>query len=234
MLEEFTQREDWHRMQSELNARGVAVCARVLQPHSCTELIGLYAGAQRFRSKVVMARHGFGDGEYQYFNYPLPPVVQRLREVFYRALVPVGNDWAKRLKFDVQFPAELDDMLRRCHAGGQQQPTPLLLQYRAGGYNCLHQDLYGSHVFPLQVAILLSKPGCDFTGGEFVVTEQRPRMQSRVEVVDVNQGDAVIFAVNERPKRGTRGEYRVKHRHGVSKIRSGERYALGIIFHDAA
>jgi len=180
-----------------------------------------------------MARHGFGQGEYRYFAYPLPAIVQRLREAFYPRLVPIANCWHERMGLVPRFPADHTTFLARCHAAGQARPTPLLLRYGVGDYNCLHQDLYGEHVFPLQVAILLSDPACDFEGGEFVLTEQRPRMQSRAEVVPLGKGDAVVFAVNSRPHRGSRGDYRVAMRHGVSKIRAGRRHTLGIIFHDA-
>ena len=181
-----------------------------------------------------MARHGFGKGEYRYFSYPLPMLVQELRTAIYPLLVPIANAWNERMGIDVRFPNSHQAFLDRCHAAGQKRPTPLLLQYGAGDYNCLHQDLYGEHVFPLQVAILLSEPGTDFRGGEFVLTEQRPRMQSRPEVVPLTKGDAVMFAVNQRPHKGTRGDYRVALRHGVSKLREGHRHTLGIIFHDAA
>ena len=186
-----------------------------------------------FRSRVVMQRHGYGRGEYRYFSYPLPGIVAGLRTACYPRLAPIANRWNETMKIDVRFPAEHGEFIQRCHAAGQLRPTPLLLQYGADDYNCLHQDLYGEHVFPLQVAILLSEPGRDFAGGEFVLTEQRPRMQSRPQVVPLRQGDAVVFAVHHRPVQGTRGFYRVNMRHGVSRIRSGHRHTLGIIFHDA-
>jgi len=181
-----------------------------------------------------MARHGFGQGEYQYFNYPLPDLVQQLRTALYPLLVPIANRWNEAMGMAMRYPPEHAEFLARCHAAGQTRPTPLLLQYGEGDYNCLHQDLYGEHVFPLQVAVLLSKPATDFTGGEFVLTEQRPRMQTRAAVVPLSKGDAVVFAVNSRPVHGTRGDYRVKLRHGVSKIIEGHRHTLGIIFHDAS
>jgi hypothetical protein len=193
----------------------------------------MYDEDARFRSTVVMARHGFGRGEYRYFAYPLPQRLQELRSALYGPLAAIANRWTHALGQDLRYPDQLDDFLARCHAAGQLRPTPLILRYRAGDYNCLHQDLYGEQVFPLQVAVLLSRPGADFSGGEFVLTEQRPRMQSRVEVVPLEQGDAVVFAVNQRPVQGTRGPYRVAMRHGVSRLRSGERFTLGIIFHDA-
>jgi hypothetical protein len=201
----------------------------------CTALAGLYhhAGPPLFRSRVVMQRHGFGLGEYQYFDYPLPEAVAGLRAALYPHLQPIANHWNAAMGIDVRYPAQHADFQARCHAAGQLRPTPLLLQYGPGDYNCLHQDLYGEHVFPLQVAILLSEPGRDFTGGEFVLTEQRPRMQSRAEVVPLRQGDAVAFAVHHRPVQGTRGTYRVNLRHGVSRVRSGQRHTVGIIFHDA-
>jgi hypothetical protein len=193
----------------------------------------LYARATGFRSRVVMSRHGFGRGEYQYFAYPLPDLVQALRTSLYPALVPIANAWHERMGLDVRFPPTHAEFIERCRHAGQARPTPLLLQYVAGDYNCLHQDLYGEHVFPLQITVLLSKPADDFEGGEFVLTEQRPRMQTRVEVVPLTQGDGLVFAVNSRPVQGTRGDYRVHLRHGVSTMRKGHRHALGIIFHDA-
>ncbi len=225
---------DWQVIGDDLHARGCALVERLLAPTECRALAALYADDQQFRSRVVMERHGFGRGEYRYFTYPLPDIVAGLRAAFYPQLVPIANQWNAAMGIDVRFPDAHADFLARCHAAGQVRPTPLLLQYRADDYNCLHQDLYGEHVFPLQIAILLSAPGDDFTGGEFVLTEQRPRMQSRVEVVPLQQGDAVIFAVHHRPVQGTRGAYRVNLRHGVSRIRSGQRHTLGVIFHDAA
>lgn len=212
-----------------LDDAGFAVLPNALTSEQCDSLIALYTHPQLFRSRVVMARHNFGRGEYQYFAYPLPDLVSRLRASLYEELVPIANRWT-----DANYPATHDAYLKRCHAAGQTRPTPLLLRYEAGDYNCLHRDLYGENVFPLQVAFLLSEPERDFTGGEFVLTEQRPRMQSRVEVVPLRKGDAVVFAVNQRPVQGTRGTYRVAMRHGVSRIRSGLRYTMGIIFHDAA
>lgn len=217
----------------ELQLHGRAVLPRLLSPHECLAMSGLYPQAGHFRSRVVMARHSFGRGEYQYFSYPLPPLLQRLRTTLYPQLVDVANRWNEAMGLDVRYPPDHAQFLARCHAAGQTRPTPLLLQYAEGDYNCLHQDLYGAHVFPLQVAVLLSAPGEDFTGGEFVLTEQRPRMQSRAEVVPLRQGDAVVFAVHHRPVQGSRGFYRVNMRHGVSTVRSGHRHTLGVIFHDA-
>ena len=225
---------DWQVIGDELSARGCAPIERLLAPADCRALADLYADDRHFRSRVVMERHGFGRGEYRYFAYPLPAMVAELRAAFYPQLAPIANRWHEAMGIDVRFPDAHADFLARCHAAGQVRPTPLLLQYGADDYNCLHQDLYGEHVFPLQVAILLSAPGADFTGGEFVLTEQRPRMQSRVEVVPLQQGDAVIFAVHHRPVQGTRGAYRVNLRHGVSRVRNGQRHTLGVIFHDAA
>jgi len=225
---------DWTRLAADLDRYGVASIHALLQPDACRSLVALYGDDACFRSRVVMARHGFGSGEYKYFAYPLPASLQELRTMFYPPLAQIANRWNQAMGIDVRYPQTHAAYLERCHAAGQTRPTPLLLQYRAGDYNCLHQDLYGEHVFPLQMAILLSRPGEDFTGGEFVLTEQRPRMQSRVEVVPLQQGDAVVFAVHQRPVQGTRGTYRVTMRHGVSRIRSGHRHMLGIIFHDAA
>ena len=224
---------DWQRVAGDLDDAGCAVVPGLLTPADCARYAAGYASPQLFRSRVVMERHGFGRGEYQYFAYPLPPALAALRGALYAPLAAIANRWHEALGIDARFPAYHDDFIARCHAAGQQRPTPLLLQYREGDYNCLHQDLYGEHVFPLQVAVLLSRPGDDFTGGEFVLTEQRPRMQSRVEVVPLRQGDAVIFPVNLRPVNGARGAYRVTMRHGVSRLRSGLRHTLGIIFHDA-
>jgi hypothetical protein len=224
---------DWARIGADLDAQGWALTGPLLTPDKCAEVADFYADDARFRSRVVMARHGYGQGEYRYFAYPLPDPVQRLREGLYPPLADVANHWADRLGETRRFPATLEGMLARCHEAGQLRPTPLLLTYGAGDYNCLHQDLYGEHVFPLQVAVLLSEPGRDFTGGEFVLTEQRPRMQSRAEVVPLTQGDAVLFPVHHRPVQGGRGTYRVNLRHGVSRLRSGRRHTLGVIFHDA-
>ena len=224
---------DWTRIAGELDGHGAAIIDGLLAPDECRDLIAMYPDDAAFRSKVVMARHGFGRGEYKYFAYPLPPLIGELRAAIYPQLAPIANRWAVDLGTDVRFPDTHADFLARCHAAGQVRPTPLLLAYEAGDYNCLHQDLYGEHVFPLQVAILLSEPGRDFTGGEFVITEQRPRMQSRPMVVPLTRGDAVVFAVHHRPVQGTRGVYRVQLRHGVSQIRAGRRFTTGIIFHDA-
>ena len=225
---------DWMRIGERLDEDGYAVVEGLLDAADCASLAGLYDASGPFRSRVVMARHGFGRGEYQYFAYPLPAIVEELRSRLYRPLVAVANRWTEALAVASRFPSEHAEYLERCHAAGQRQPTPLLLRYGVGDYNRLHQDLYGEHVFPLQVTVLLSQPGRDFSGGEFVLTEQRPRMQSRAEVVPLAQGDAVVFAVNDRPARGSRGVYRVRMRHGVSTLRSGRRLTLGIIFHDAA
>jgi uncharacterized protein len=223
----------WGSVSQQLDAHGSALIDQFITPAECGALAALYSFEDKFRSRVVMARHGFGRGEYKYFCYPLPDIVADLRSAFYPQLAPIANRWNAAMGLAVRYPEEHADYLARCHAAGQVRPTPLLLQYGADDYNCLHQDLYGEHVFPLQVAILLSAPGRDFTGGEFVLTEQRPRMQSRPEVVSLGQGDAVIFAVAHRPVQGTRGVYRVNLRHGVSRIRSGHRHTLGVIFHDA-
>jgi uncharacterized protein len=224
---------DWTQATAELDARGCAVLKRLLSPEQCRALAALYPDDGRFRSRIVMGRHGFGRGEYKYFSYPLPDLIAELRPALYARLHAVANRWNEAMGIDIRYPDRHEAFLQRCHAAGQTRPTPLLLQYQADDYNCLHQDLYGEHVFPLQVAILLSEPGRDFTGGEFVLTEQRPRMQSRPEVVPLAQGDAVAFAVHVRPVQGTRGFYRVNLRHGVSRVRSGHRHTLGVIFHDA-
>jgi uncharacterized protein len=224
---------DWPAVSRELDERGYAVLEGLLMRAECQRLARSYDEAAWFRSTVVMARHGFGRGEYRYFAYPLPDLVAALRAAFYPALASIANRWNERLRVAARFPAQHEAFLARCHAAGQTRPTPLLLRYRSGDFNCLHQDLYGEQVFPLQLAILLSQPGEDFTGGEFILAEQRPRRQSRAEVVPLRQGDAVIFAVNHRPVCGTRGAYKVKLRHGVSRLRSGNRHTLGVIFHDA-
>jgi hypothetical protein len=224
---------DWFDVEAELNGYGCAMLRNLLSAQECDALTTLYPCDDLYRSRVVMARHGFGRGEYKYFAYPLPQRVAELRAALYPRLAPVANRWNEAMNIDVRYPAAHDEFIARCHAAGQMRPTPLMLQYATDDYNCLHQDLYGEHVFPLQVAILLSEPGEDFTGGEFVMTEQRPRMQSRTEVVPLGKGDAVVFAVHHRPVQGTRGVYRVNLRHGVSRLRSGHRHTLGVIFHDA-
>jgi uncharacterized protein len=225
---------DWEQVAVDLDAQGHALIENLISPEECTGLAALYPDRDRFRSRVVMERRGFGHGEYKYFDYPLPDLVGRLRTAIYPRLAPVANRWYEAMRLAVRFPGSHAEFLRRCHAAGQRRPTPLLLQYAAGDYNRLHQDLYGEHVFPLQLTVLLSQAGRDFTGGEFVMTEQRPRMQSKPTVVSLGQGDAVVFAVHHRPVRGTRGFHRTNMRHGVSRVRSGHRHALGIIFHDAA
>jgi hypothetical protein len=225
---------DWERVSKELDAQGCAALEGLLTQEECAALAAMYPLERLFRSRVVMERHGFGRGEYRYFSYPLPDLVAGLRTSIYPHLVPIANRWNTAMGSDLRYPAQHAEFIARCHAAGQVRPTPLLLQYGVGDYNCLHQDLYGEHVFPLQVTVLLSEPGCDFAGGEFVLTEQRPRMQSRPEVVPLRQGDAVVFAVHHRPVQGTRGVYRVNLRHGVSRLRSGQRHTLGLIFHDAS
>jgi uncharacterized protein len=224
---------DWERISQELDAQGCGILEGILNREECRALSELYPKDGHFRSRVVMGRHGFGRGEYKYFSYPLPAIVEGLRTVIYPRLAPIANRWNTAMGTDVRYPEMHADFIRRCHDAGQVRPTPLLLQYGEGDYNCLHQDLYGEHVFPIQVAVLLSEPGEEFMGGEFVLTEQRPRMQSRPEVVPLRRGDAVAFAVHHRPVQGTRGTYRVNLRHGVSRLRSGHRHTLGIIFHDA-
>jgi uncharacterized protein len=224
---------DWPAIATDLDAQGWAVLPALLPAKVCSAIARRYHHDDDFRSHVVMQRHGFGRGEYKYFSYPLPSVVEELRKALYTRLAPIANQWHETMGMETRFPADHAAFIERCHAAGQTRPTPLLLQYGKDDYNCLHQDLYGTHVFPLQVAILLSQPGEDFDGGEFVLTEQRPRMQSRVAVVPLKKGDAVVFAVNSRPVQGARGPYRVNLRHGVSKLRSGHRHTLGIIFHDA-
>jgi uncharacterized protein len=232
-VEERLQTLDWESAWQDLDAQGSAIVERILSPDECRTLAALYRNNDLFRSQVVMARHGFGRGEYKYFKYPLPDLVARMRTAVYPHLVPIANRWNGSMGIGVRYPEKHAEFIERCHQAGQTKPTPLLLQYGADDYNCLHQDLYGEHVFPLQFAILLSEPNRDFTGGEFVMTEQRPRMQSRPIVVPLRQGDGVMFAVHHRPVQGTRGVYRVNLRHGVSRIRSGHRHTLGIIFHDA-
>jgi hypothetical protein len=226
-------RIDWPRFADDLSARGSAVIERILSPEDCEALAALYPDDKRFRSRVIMARHGFGKGEYKYFAYPLPPVIAGLRTALYPRLAPIANAWNESMGLATRYPARHEDFLALCHEAGQKRPTPLLLRYEEGDFNCLHQDLYGELAFPLQATILLSAPARDFTGGEFVITEQRPRMQSRAEVVPLAQGDMVVFAVHHRPVAGTRGAYRVNLRHGVSRLRSGRRHTVGLIFHDA-
>jgi hypothetical protein len=236
VIADATQRvggHDWQALTSELHAHGCAVIEKLLSREECETFAALYPHEEHFRSHIVMARHGFGKGEYRYFRYPLPGLLDGLRTALYARLAPVANQWNERMGDKVRYPGEHLDYLRLCHDAGQKRPTPLLLQYGPGDFNALHQDLYGDLAFPIQVAVLLSEPGRDFTGGEFVLTEQRPRMQSRAEVVPLRQGDAVAFAVHNRPVQGTRGNYRVNLRHGVSRLRSGHRHTLGIIFHDA-
>jgi hypothetical protein len=224
---------DWTQAAADLDAQDCAVLKGLLSPEECAAITALYPDDTNFRSRIVMGRPGFGRGEYKYFAYPLPDLIAQLRPLLYARLCAVANRWNETMGIDIRYPDRHEAFLKRCHDAGQTRPTPLLLQYGAGDYNCLHQDLYGEHVFPLQVAILLSEPGRDFAGGEFVLTEQRPRMQSRPEVVPLAQGDAVAFAVHHRPVQGTRGFYRVNLRHGVSRIRSGHRHTIGVIFHDA-
>jgi hypothetical protein len=225
---------DWTQATADLDTQGCAVLKGLLSPDECAALAALYPDDKNFRSRIVMGRHGFGRGEYKYFAYPLPPLVAGLREAVYAPLAAIANRWHRALGVEVDFPPAHAAFLERCHAAGQTLPTPLVLAYAAGDYNCLHQDLYGEHVFPLQVATLLSEPGRDFEGGELVLTEQRPRMQSRVEVVPLGRGDAAVFPVRHRPVQGTRGVYRVTMRHGVSRVRRGHRHTLGVILHDAA
>jgi len=224
---------EWDRIAEELNANGIALTGPLLTEQQCRELRASYPEDRLFRSHIVMARHGFGQGEYKYFARPLPKTVETLRRAFYPRLAPTANEWHGRMGVDARFPDDFDEFLELCHRDGQQRPTPLLLKYGPGDYNCLHQDIYGKHVFPMQLVVLLSDAGKDFTGGEFVMTEQRPRMQSRVEVAPLKLGEGALFAVCDRPRQGSRGDYRAKMRHGVSRIRSGERYTLGVIFHDA-
>jgi hypothetical protein len=224
---------DWDSMSAALESQGWAVLPHLLSPVECAQVLQSYEREEQFRSRVIMARHGFGRGEYKYFRYPLPPLIEQLRRQLYPRLSELANTWNARMGIDMHFPGEHEEFLQCCRQAGQTLPTPLLLKYGPGDYNCLHQDLYGEQVFPLQVAMLLSEPGRDFAGGEFVLTEQRPRMQTRASVAPLRQGDALVFAVRQRPVRGTRGDYRVNQRHGVSRLLRGERFALGIIFHDA-
>jgi uncharacterized protein len=224
---------DWPGIDASLDAEGFATIEGLLSPDECRTLADGYGNDRLFRSRVVMARHGFGKGEYKYFGYPLPAIVAELRTALYPHLAPIANRWNQAMGIETRYPTDHGGFLERCHNAGQTRPTPLLLQYGPGDYNCLHQDLYGEHVFPLQATVLLSEPGIDFTGGEFVITEQRPRMQSRAAMVPLRRGDAVVFAVHHRPVRGSRGSYRVMLRHGVSRLRTGTRHTIGIIFHDA-
>lgn len=233
-IEERIEAINWSSIETSLDTYGCAMAGPLLTPSECVALAELYPQDAPFRSHIWMARHGFGRGEYKYFSYPLPEVIAGLRPALYHRLAPVANRWFVNMKIEGSFPSEHAAFLKRCHDAGQTRPTPLLLQYGEGDYNCLHQDLYGATVFPIQVAILLSRPGVDFEGGEFVLVEQRPRMQSRAEVVPLQQGWGVIFAVSQRPVTGTKGTYRVNMRHGVSRLRSGTRHTLGVIFHDAA
>ncbi len=233
ILERRVNALDWAQIANDLDRDGLALTGRLISDAVCDTLSALYDTDESFRSRVVMARHGFGSGEYKYFSYPLPQTIDALRLALYKQLAPIANSWMKAMGAAHRYPDTLEEMLARCHETGQSRPTPLLLKYGPGDYNCLHQDLYGEQAFPIQIVILLSAPGEDFVGGEFVLTEQRPRMQSRAEVVPLMKGHGALFAVNERPKEGKRGYYRVKMRHGVSRLRSGERYTAGIIFHDA-
>jgi len=224
---------DWERIERDLDGRGFAVIERLLAPDACEALAALYGDDGLFRKHVIMAQHGYGRGEYKYFAYPLPALIAALRTAAYPRLAQLANRWNAEMNVEVRYPVDHDAFLKRCHDAGQVRPTPLLLRYGPGDFNCLHQDLYGEHVFPLQMAVLLSEPGREFTGGEFILTEQRPRMQSRARVVPLRQGDAVIFPVRHRPVKGPRGFYRLNVKHGVSELRTGQRYTLGIIFHDA-
>jgi uncharacterized protein len=232
-IRDRVERLDWTGIAAELDAEGRAVITRLLTAEQCVSLAASYRTDELFRSKVIMARHGFGRGEYKYFAYPLPETVAALRTALYAKLATIANRWNEAMGITVRYPDQHAAYLKRCHGAEQSKPTPLLLKYEAGDYNCLHQDLYGELVFPLQVAVLLSRPGEDFSGGEFVLTEQRPRLQSRADVVPLRQGDAVVFPVHQRPVHGSRGHYRVTMRHGVSRLRAGHRHTLGIIFHDA-
>jgi len=233
-LEEQVEALDWSRIGEDLDAFGFATTGALLSTEACHALAASYDEDTAFRSHVIMRRHGFGEGEYKYFAYPLPDPIEQLRQAIYPQLAPIASRWMAAMGMPHHYPETLDAFLAQCHQAGQRRPTPLLLKYQAGDYNCLHQDLYGEQFFPIQVAILLSEPETGFEGGEFVLTEQRPRMQSRAEVVPLAQGEGVLFAVSERPRQGTRGTYRVKMRHGVSRVRRGHRYTTGIIFHDAA
>jgi hypothetical protein len=233
IIETRVESYDWAGVATHLDAYGWTIFRNFLAPDECETIARLYADDWHFRSHVVMARHGFGRGEYKYFSYPLPEIIARLRTAMYPRLAPIANRWNESVGLEVRYPDAHADFITRCHKAGQTRPTPLLLQYAEGDYNALHQDLYGEHVFPLQAAFLLSEPERDFTGGEFVLTEQRPRMQSRAEVIPLRQGDGVVFAVHTRPAQGRRGTYRVNLRHGVSRLRSGHRHTLGVIFHDA-
>ena len=232
-IEARVEEVDWTAVSADLDAYGWSGFQKLLTAEECADISGLYADGGKFRSQIIMAQHGFGRGEYKYFSYPLPGLVAGLRTAIYPHLAPVANRWNEAMGIQVRYPDSHEVFIERCHQAGQTRPTPLLLQYGAGDYNALHQDVYGEHVFPLQLAILLSEPERDFTGGEFVLTEQRPRMQSTAQVVPLRQGDGVVFAVQHRPVVGTRGSYRVNLRHGVSRLRSGRRHTLGIIFHDA-
>ena len=225
---------EWTKVHAALDTQGWAIVPKLLTYAEADSIAGLYGQEQGFRSQVFMSRHGFGRGEYKYFSYPLPQLIQALRTAVYPRLVPIANQWHERMGKDVRFPHDHALFLERCHRAGQVRPTPLLLKYTPEDYNCLHRDLYGEHVFPMQIAILLDQPGEDFAGGEFVMTEQRPRMQTRAMVLPLNKGDAAVFAVNSRPMKGVRGDYQVKLNHGVSKVYSGKRHTVGVIFHDAS
>lgn len=233
-METRVEAADWARVGDDLDAQGWAIAPKLLTGAEADVIAGLYDQETGFRSHVIMGRHGFGRGEYKYFSYPLPPLIQALRTAAYPRLAPIANRWCERLRQPVRFPPDHAAFLRRCHAAGQVRPTPLLLRYVPEDYNCLHRDLYGEHVFPIQIAILLDQPGEDFEGGEFVMTEQRPRMQTRAMVLPLRKGDAAIFAVSGRPVKGVRGDYQVKLSHGVSRLCSGRRHTVGVIFHDAA
>jgi hypothetical protein len=224
---------DWAKVRADLDVQGWAVVPKLLTHAEADGISNLYPQEEGFRGHVVMARHGFGRGEYKYFSYPLPSLIQTLRAAVYPHLVPIANQWHERMRKEGRFPPEHAAFLERCHEAGQVRPTPLLLEYAPEDYNCLHRDLYGDHVFPIQIAILLDQPGEDFEGGEFVMIEQRPRMQTRAMVLPLRKGDAAIFAVNFRPMKGTRGDYQVRLNHGVSKLYTGKRHTVGVIFHDA-